>query len=234
MQRYFLNELNGLIEGDDVKHITKVMRMKVADEIIVCANEICYTAKLVELNNNFVKYELLELLANIKQPEITLIQGLPKYSKIDFVVKYATIFGATKIIFTKMHRSEAKINQIEAKVERYLKISKEAAELAHRNNYAKIEFLKDLNKLKFNEFDLVLYADELSKDMAINYPIRNINEHSKIALIIGPEGGITNEERIMLKNNSSIPISLGTHILPTEAASLYALSVISAKYLKFV
>lgn len=234
MQRYFLNELNGIIKGDDVKHITKVMRMKIDDKIIVCANLICHTAKLTELNSDFVKYKLLDQLANSLFPEITLFQGMPKYNKIDFVVKYATIFGVKKIVLTKMHRSEAKINQIESKVERYLKISKEAAELAHRNNYATVEFLNGINKFNFSEFDLVLYADELSKDMDVEYPIENINHETKIALIIGPEGGITNEERLILNKNLAVPISLGPYILPTEAASLYALSVLSAKYLKLV
>lgn len=105
MQRYFLEQINGIITGDDAKHIVKVMRMKSNDEIITCSKGECYLSKLTILQESTVNYEVTKRLENIDFPEITLFQGMPKYAKVDTVIKYATIFGASKIIFTQMQRS---------------------------------------------------------------------------------------------------------------------------------
>lgn len=234
MQRYFVNELNGIIVGDDAKHITKVMRMKINDLVIICSNNECFNARLISLSDKEVTYKLEDKLKSINYPKITLYQGMPKYSKVDIVSKYATIYGANEISFVQMNRSEAKIKQIADKLNRLEKISKEAAELAHRNNYAKISFTNRLKDIPFNEFDIVLFADEVLKEEIVNYPIDNLTDKSKIAIIIGPEGGITEEERNFLIANKACQTSLGPYILPTEIASIYLLSVISAKFMNFV
>lgn len=206
--------------------------MKIDDEIIVCSNGECYISKLTALQGSTVNYEVIKKMANISFPEITLFQGMPKYAKVDTVIKYATIFGASKIVFTQMQRSEAKIKQIESKTLRLNRISKEAAELAHKFDYPLISFLKGVDQIDFSQFDLVIFADEISKDSKINYPFNNLSSKSKIAIIIGPEGGITDYERNLLISNNSYQVSLGPFILPTEIASLYLISVISSKYLK--
>ena len=234
MLRYFVNELNGIIVGDDAKHITKVMRMKINDLVIICSNNECFNARLISLSDKSVTYKLEDKLKIITYPKITLYQGMPKYSKVDIVSKYATIYGAKEISFVQMNRSEAKIKQIADKLNRLEKISKEAAELAHRNNYAKISFTNTLKDIPFNEFDIVLFADEVLKEEIVNYPIDNLTDKSKIAIIIGPEGGITEEERNFLIANKACQTSLGPYILPTEIASIYLLSVISAKFMNFV
>ena len=107
-QRYFLDELNQVITGQDAHHIKKVMRMKTGDEIIVCAQKKCFLAS-IEINDDHVTYQTKEELKQPSKMDVTLIQGLPKGSKNDFVVKYATIFNASKIILTPMsgEKSEA-------------------------------------------------------------------------------------------------------------------------------
>lgn len=230
MQRYFVDNFNNLITGDDANHIFKVMRMKENDQIYVCCLNECYICKITEVNHNLIKYEMLEKEASIAFPKITLFQGMPKYQKVDDIIKYSTIYGVSKIVFTQMHRSEAKVKQISQKLDRLNKISKEASKLAHRQYVPKIDFNLNLSKTDFSSFDLVLFADELEKNNINNqYPLNNLNENSNVAIIIGPEGGFTNEERLYLLSQKAYKIGLGPYILPTESANLYLLAVISAK-----
>ncbi|MCF7930430.1 MAG: 16S rRNA (uracil(1498)-N(3))-methyltransferase [Acholeplasmataceae bacterium] len=227
-QRYFLDQLNQSITGQDAHHIKKVMRMNDGDEIIVCANQKCYLAS-IKLDDASVSYQIICELDQPSTMNVTLIQGLPKGSKNEFVVKYATIFGASQIIFVPMQRSIAKLENIDNKLKRLSMIAKEAAELAHRFDVPKIQFEKSLNHIGFETFDLILLADENNKTLTIDQVLPKSIENIKILLIIGPEGGITDSERELLVNHQAISISLGHNIIPTEAACLYALSYISTK-----
>jgi len=227
-QRYFLDQLNQSITGQDAHHIKKVMRMNDGDEIIVCAHQKCYLAS-IKLDEASVSYQIIVELDQPSTMNVTLIQGLPKGSKNEFVVKYATIFGASQIIFVPMQRSIAKLENIDNKLIRLSTIAKEAAELAHRFDVPKIQFEKSLNHIRYEAFDLILLADENNKTLTINQAIPISIKNLKILLIIGPEGGITDSERELLVNHQAISISLGHNIIPTEAACLYALSYLSTK-----
>ncbi len=227
-QRYFLDQLNQPIMGQDAHHIKKVMRMNDGDEIIVCANQKCFLASII-LNDLSVSYQIIHELQQPSSMDVTLIQGLPKGSKNEFVVKYATIFGTKKIIFIPMQRSIAKLENTENKLKRLSLIAKEAAELAHRFDVPEILFEKSLNQVQYEDYDLILLADENNKTQMIDQVIPGSIKAIKIALIIGPEGGITDAERDVLQNKKAISISLGHNIIPTEAACLYALSYLSTK-----
>lgn len=228
-QRYFLNKIafeKQLITGEDAHHIIRVMRMKINDQIIVCFDQSCYQAKLTEINND-VSFEIQEKLEQTKSLDITLIQGLPKGNKIDFVSKYATIYGVSNIVFTEMQRSISKEKNTENKIKRLETIAKEAAELAHRFDVPQISFIKNLKLVNFDQYDMILIADENEKTKTLNDVIKSVDINKKYALIIGPEGGITDDERVFFKNLNASFISLGSNILPTEIASIYALTYFS-------
>lgn len=117
----------------------------------------------------------------------------------------------------------------ESKMKRLTTIAKEAAELAHRFDLPILEFQKSLENIDFSDFDLILLADENNMTKTINQAIPDFDSQMKIALIIGPEGGFSNFERDTLVDRNAISVSLGNNIIPTEAASLYALGYLSLK-----
>lgn len=225
-QRYFVKQLNGLISGQDAHHISRVMRMSIGDKIIICSEGTCVNATIDALGDP-VNYHILNTLEHKYSMDITIIQGLPKHPKHEFIAKYATIFGASSIIFVQMHRSISKLENIENKILRLNVIAKEAAELAHRFDLPTIEMVKNLDAIDFSTYDLVLLADELEHQNNLLNAINNHKTNHRIAVIIGPEGGISEAERIALLKRQVIPVSLGSNILPTEAACLYALSLLS-------
>ncbi len=225
-QRYFVNQINGIISGSDVHHIKRVMRMKAGDEVIVCAEGRCILASLESIEEVATYREKVHI-ESPKKRHITLIQGLPKHPKQEFVTKYATLFGASNIIFVPMQRSISKLENTEHKLTRLLSIAKEAAELGHQSSVPSIHMALQMDQIDFSKFDLILLADELEHQNTIPQVIQNISQEAHIAIIIGPEGGISESERKSLKSRKAIPISLGFNILPTEAASLYALALLS-------
>lgn len=224
-QRYFVKELNGIIAGNDAHHISKVMRMVADDEIIVCAEGACVLALITETGNP-VTYQVKRNLDVRHERSVTLIQGVPKHPKQEFIVKYATLFGATRIIFVQMQRSIAKPENPANKIIRLESIAKEAAELAHRPGVPIIEWIDRLDHIDLKAFDLVMLADEEEHHQRIQSLLSASQDVSRIAIIIGPEGGISETERKTLSGRQVIPVSLGDNILTTESACLYALAVI--------
>lgn len=228
MQRYFVEQLNHEIIGSDAHHVLHVMRMKTGDEVIVCANKHCLLVNL-QIRDGRVYYEILKELEQTKSPHVTLIQGLPKHPKTETITKYATLFGVSHIVFVPMKRSIAKLDNEDHKLKRLYAIAKEASELAHRFDIPDIHFEQKVNQIAYQEFDILLLADENEEKITLEEALPSVQSDMKIGLIIGPEGGIADEERLLYQSMNARTVSLGKNILPTELASLYALTYISLK-----
>lgn len=241
MQRYFISEkeyMEGIILSDDVFHIVKVMRNKVGDLIEICYDNKAYLAKITNLSNELVNFEIVEEISNKKQnkPNITLIQGLAKGDKNDDITKHSTELGVDEIILLQMKRSIVKIeaNKVESKLNRFKKIAKEASEQSHRNSIPEVKLLTNLNNIDFNNYDLKLLLDEEEAKKIDGRLLSNIdfNNVKNVIFVIGPEGGIDDEERLYFIEKGFIPVSIGNNILRTETASLAFLAMINYIYMK--
>ncbi|WP_321164141.1 RsmE family RNA methyltransferase [Tepidibacillus decaturensis] len=106
-------------------------------------------------------------------------------------------------------------------MERWEKIAKEAAEQAQRSvipNILPVHSWKELLQIIKNEWSLIAFEQESTKTL---YQVLSNNlEVKRVLLIIGPEGGFSNQEVIEAENQGSISISLGNRILRTETAGL--------------
>jgi len=165
MQRYFLDNNEDFIVGEDYFHIKQVMRMKPQDEIEVCKKDGCYLVQISEISDKVYFHIIKPLNANQPLIHITLIQGLGKSDKQEIVCKYATQFGVSEIIFVPMQRSIAKYDDksIDKKMDRLKKIALEAARLAHRDEVPEVTYLEDIKKIK-NNFDHRFIAYENTKE----------------------------------------------------------------------
>lgn len=219
MQRYFLDK-NKQFEKDDIHHILKVMRYKDGQKLEVCYQGEVFLAQL-KVADGLVSYDIDEKIASFEQLSIDIFQGLPKGNKADEICKTATIFGARSLYFVPMQRSIAKIANLEVKISRFKKIIKEAAELAKRSTLMEVDFINDLTSPILGNYDYVLLADEAEKNTTIMSVIKDVK--LKIAIIIGPEGGIDAKEREKLISFGAIPVTLGKLIIPTELAHIAAL-----------
>lgn len=238
MQRYFVessNIINGYvyINGEDYHHITKVMRMKIDDEIIVCDNQDSYLCKIIEINAECVTSQIFKKLDEKKElpVNVTIAQGVVRREKAEEVIDKITQLGANKYLMVNMERCNVKLNdeKLNKKVDRMNKIAKEASEQSHRTRKLVVENpidFKNLLKLK-NEYDLCLYAYEvIDKDESLKNILKQ-KKYQNILILVGPEGGISLKEVEMINSVGFIPISLGPRILRTEVAPTYVMAAIS-------
>lgn len=237
MQKYFISHdelLNKKIISDDVNHIKNVTRSKIGDTVIVSDQNKEYLVKFSKIENKFVDFELVNEIQNQNELPVMvdIYQGYPKGDKLDDIVKHTTELGVNAIYATFMKRSIVKLDdkKIANKIERYKKIAKEAAEQSFRKIIPKFD-IKYIDEIDFSSYDikLIAYEENAYNGELVNFKktISNAKQGFKIAIIIGPEGGIDQNEIEKLEEKGFTCCAFGRRILRTETAPLYALSAIS-------
>ena len=237
MQRYFSKEKNEntlVLSSDDLYHIKVVMRMKDNDLIYVVYND-CIYESIVRFNKGklFIECGRRTLINNELNCDITLIYGLPKGDKFEFVVQKATELGVTTIVPYSACRSVSVISKDkeEKKLERWNKIAKEASEQSKRNKLVKVEKVCDeVSILNYkSKLNLVAYEDVSSEGCNKLFNLLS-KKYDSITLVVGPEGGFEQREIDNLVNNGFEVVSLGKRILRSETAPLFLMSIISYMY----
>ena len=154
MQRYFSDKLKDNkfeLRNDDVYHITRVMRMKSGDNIEVVFDEKVYLCCIDFVNGNLeVNVVKCYEKTDEKIIEKVLIIPLLKEPKMDLILQKATELGVNKIIPVEMERSIIKLNKEkeDKKIERWMRIVKEASEQSMRVNIPIITEVKKMNELE--------------------------------------------------------------------------------------
>ena len=235
MQRYFCNSNSDefILSSDDSYHITKVMRYGIGTNIEILRNEILYLAEITNITPVVVAKKLDVISNFISKLNVTIAQSLVKEQKMDYILQKGTELGANSFIPLSVERSIVKLNDKEAKkIERWNTIVKEASEQSKRLDIPKILkpcTIKELSKLDY-DYKILCSVNEVSK--SIKTVLSNIKISDRILIVVGPEGGFTNDEEQELINNGFISVSLGERVLRTETASLFVLSIINYIFMR--
>ena len=232
MQRYFVSYENEKIifNEQDVFHIQKVMRNKIGDEIQVVFNSKAYLVAIDSINPLLV-HIVNPILDDSELPyDLVLFFPLTKSDKIELVIQKATELGATKIYFYKANRSIVKLDNdaFKKKVERYLKIAKEASEQCHRLIIPSIEGALEVKDIKNYLASTNLVAYELEAGKTTSFYDELELAKKDIAFIVGPEGGFEVNEIETLESFGFKRVSLGKRILRMETAAISGLSIIAS------
>ena len=224
-----------IISGNDKKHIVNVLRMKIKEKILVTNKETfdTYECEIANINKNEVICNVIKKDEYIKEPSVSvdLYQGLPKSDKMEYIIQKAVELGVRRIFPINMKNCIAKIKEEDKKQARWQKISEAAAKQSKRNIVPTIEKSIDMNNLCENikNYDLVIVAYENEEDKTIKDVLHN-NNIKKLAVIVGPEGGLTEKEVSELASNGAQVVSLGKRILRTETAPVAILSMTMYEY----
>ncbi len=246
MQRYFVeqasNETNEfIISGENARHISKVMRMTVGDEIIVVHNGKAHICEIQTIEQEVVVRQTGKTIMSPEMPlKVDIACGLPKGDKLELIAQKATELGMHALIPFAAERSIVKWDDKKAKKnqERLQKIAQEAAEQSHRTHVPEVVQPVSFKKLvqTFTNYDAVFIADEEDAKLAERTSFKqklqqlDITKDLKILCIFGPEGGISRQESAAFLEAGAQTMSLGPRILRAETAPFYALSAISYEF----
>jgi 16S rRNA (uracil1498-N3)-methyltransferase len=157
---------------------------------------------------------------------------------MEMVIQKSVELGVYDITPVEMKRCVVKLNDKDKrkKIERWQKISEVAAKQSGRNRIPKINEIKSIKNVcnLCEEYDIVIVAYENEQENKIKNELKNIKlnkkDNLKIAVIIGPEGGIEETEIKLLKNYGAKIVTLGNRILRTETVALNVLSIIMYEF----
>ena len=241
MYKFFIEENqiendNVIIKGEDVNHIKNVLRLKENERIQICNknNHKTYLCNIYNLLQENVICKIQQELEYTTESNvyIHLFQGLPKAEKMEIIIQKTIEIGISEITPVIMKRCIVKLDEKAKikKLERWQKIAEGAAKQSKRDIIPKINLPLNLQNIYENlkNYDIVLVAYEDEQNITIKQILKQIhnNEDIKIAIIIGPEGGIEKGEIQNLKENGAKVISLGKRILRTETAPIVMASII--------
>lgn len=239
MNRFYIhrNQLNSreqtayITDKDDIKHITKSLRMFPGDQIELCAGEDeSYLAEIDQIDHNKIYLLVHDKIDSRELPvRIDLFQGIPKGQKWDFLIQKAVECGIDKIYPVQLKRCVSIIREgsESKKLARWQKIADEAAKQSKRSYCPQVHPVHDLTQALTLQtaYDLVLIAYEGEATQYLKHYQQAVKDAKNIAIWVGPEGGFEYDEVAQLAQHGKV-ISLGKRILRTESAAMVLLSQI--------
>lgn len=232
------NEID--IVNEDVNHIKNVLRLNVEEKIEICnaSNSENFLCKIVELDNNIVRCDIIQKIENDREPNVYLhiFQGLPKADKMETIIQKCTEIGVSEITPVIMKRCVVKLDDKTSlkKVARWQTIAEVAAKQSKRDKIPTVNMPISIKNIyeKIENYDIVLVAYENEGNINIKQVLKELKPKEKvnIAVIIGPEGGIEENEIDGLKDIGVKVVTLGKRILRTETAPIVIASVIMYEF----
>jgi 16S rRNA (uracil1498-N3)-methyltransferase len=226
----FTIEPNSLVTLDDnaFNHLIRVLRMKVGENIILFDGSNHITPAVIhEINKKIVTVKTsLPVLDNRESPlDIHLGQVISRGEKMEFTIQKSVELGVASITPLLSERCGVKLHEerLEKKIQQWQKIVISACEQCGRNVIPVIHPVMKLEN----------WCASLTDGLKINlhpkaeYGIKQLtNTHKQIYLLIGPEGGLSDNEISMTHSYHFSDILLGPRVLRTETAALTALTAL--------
>ena len=227
-----IDENNGKIlikEKSDCNHIQNVYRLNVGDKLRIVDGEYEYFTQIIEISKKEVAVKILEKNEDSYSLNINIdvAMGILKNDKMNLAIQKLTEIGVKSIIPLKTERVVVRINE---KKEKWDTVARETLKQCRGVKFTEILPVKKLTEIDYKKYDKIIFAYENSNESkSLSEIIKQADKN--ILYIIGPEGGITQEEVDFLKNSKAMEISLGKRILRAETAAIVVCGIIANFYM---
>ncbi len=217
---FFLDEVES-------HHLTNVLRLKIYDDIYLIDGEgIAYKAIIEKISKEKVSGKITEVFPGFGEPicKIDLAVGIIKPSRMQWAIEKSTECGVDNIFPIQMDRSIKRSFNLE----RYKTIIKSSAKQCARSRIPNINQPQPLSDWLDTQINMpIIVSSQRSKNNIFDLRDLLPVDCDKLSLIIGPEGGFSDNEISLFNNYKSIFISLGNRRLRTESAVVSAISIIN-------
>lgn len=223
LQLFFVDEIKSpKLIGDNAHHAERVLRMKSGEELLVSDGAGSWArCRITYISKKETQLEILESGAEVPpESEISVLQALPKSDRAREAVELLTAAGATNIYPWQAARSIGKES------DKWQSYSIEASKQSRRFFIPKVnEKLNTEGALELcKEFDQILICHESATQKLTEV----VKPAKRTLIIIGPEGGISDEELEKFESAGGKSLKLGRPILRSAHAGIAAISAASA------
>lgn len=223
-----------MLEGDRAHYLGRVLRLRVGDNVCVfngAGGE--WLASIDSMTKSTATLSIGEEIdASTESPlKIHLVQGVSRGERMDFVVQKATELGVKRITPVLTEYSMVKLDATRAakRREHWQSVAASACEQSGRVRLPLVDAplsLKDWFGAKPAAVDaeLILKPGAVESLASVNAP------HTKVCILIGPEGGFSDTEYEDARITGFQAVSLGPRVLRTETAAVAALTVLQTRW----
>ena len=220
-----------LSDRGELKHLCRVLRCKPGDIVYFSDNEkSVYRARTLSIDRYEGLFEVEEKNALEKNVTgKTLFQCILKKNAMELVIQKSVEIGASSIIPVISSRVVPDISDKKNKHERWQKIADEAAKQCKRQSRCLIgETVKiaNIDPSSYNLFYVPHEAVSATKGGRLISQLISLEQPANIGVLIGPEGGLSEDEVRLLETKGAVITGLGKNILRAETAAIYFLSVL--------
>ena len=221
------------IDGPLFTHLSKSFRIREGENICVGdEHRFRYRVRIDHLRSKSLQASILEKIEGPPAPSapIVLVQAILKGDRMNWVIQKATELGVAEIVPLLTSRVIARppAGRDRTTRERWQRIAVDAAQQSEQWAYPTVVQPITLSELFKHVSHAALWCAllERSAEHSLGSLAVDHTFHGTIALVVGPEGGWTPEERQELLDQRLQPVSLGKSILRSETAPLVALSIL--------
>ncbi|EEY34063.1 RsmE family RNA methyltransferase [Pseudoleptotrichia goodfellowii] len=217
-----------ITDKSDCNHVQNVFRLGKGDGLRVIDGEFEYLTEITNIAKKEIKLKIIKKNTDNYSLNINIDAaiGILKNEKMNMTIKKLTEIGVSKIIPLQTERVVVKINE---KKEKWDITVREALKQCKGVKFTEIVPVTKLQSINYELYDKIVYAYENSDNTEPLVNIVNKNDKN-ILYIVGPEGGITEEEVNFLKEKGATEISLGKRILRAETAAIVIGGILANVY----
>ena len=238
MHRFFLENEDVLSETEiilyneeSVNHLVRVLRVKTGEQVELVDAKTLIIGNVMTFTNEFVRLSIDNVRPheNESRVQIDLYQCLPKGQKLELILQKNVELGVHGFYLVASKRCivDYKPKDVPKKMDRLSKIVKEASKQSKRDLIPQLHgilsFNESLEHVKNYDQFLILYEREDAESLKSRL---NDFNGERIAIFIGPEGGLDQTEVDALVSKGALSTTLGKRILRTETAGFVAVSCV--------
>jgi 16S rRNA (uracil1498-N3)-methyltransferase len=228
-RRWLADEVCGdraLLLGKNAEHLSRVLRARVGQQFEIATPEGIRLGEIVEIEPERVVFSTSDLpdrTAPESLPTIHLYLAVFKFDRFEWAIEKCVELGVHRIVPVIARRTDAHlVPAAQKRVERWRRIAHEAAQQSRRDTAPQIVIPERLEKAIMDVAGRRIVLSESEKDHSIH---DQIGIELELALAIGPEGGWTEKELSLFKQNGWVSASLGRTILRAETAAIAAVAI---------
>jgi 16S rRNA (uracil1498-N3)-methyltransferase len=230
MQKFLINrdhihEDRIILEGSDVRHIVKVLRLSTGDPLALTDGRgTDFSGRILSCDRGRVAVEILEAYpSRTESPlSLTVCTGMLKHQKMDDVIQGLTQIGITRWIPFFCERSVPSPDEkaLSRRMQRWQTIADETIKQCQRSRVVDISYPVTFTHI-LNMGDAydhcIAFWEQGGEPLSRLTPMKGTN---RALVLIGPEGGFSESEIRAASEKGFVPYSLGPRILRAETASL--------------
>lgn len=239
--RIFTDETLGencVLTGGNHRHVAYALRSKVGDEMVLCPQDgYDYHGVIEKISSDKTVVRILKKVRNESEPTLRLTvysAVMNKGEKMDLVAQKLTELGVARIVPLMTRFVQEKAQSV--RLDRLNKICSEAAKQCNRGIIPEVLPVMPFSQMtkEITGYDLVVFPYEREEKRSLKEFLLSIRRKSEsaakkivnVAVVIGAEGGFSEDEAAELKARGVVSVTLGRRILRAETANIAVVSAL--------